>query len=117
VEPVDEYFASLEPPTRALFERIRGIAMELAPAAEQTTSYGMAALRYEGKPLVAFLAAKRHLSIFPCSSAVVDAVRGQLEGFDLSKGTIRFTVTTPLPDEVVRDVIRHRMNEIVGTPR
>ena len=117
MEPVDEYFASLDPPTRAVFERIRGIAMELAPTAEQTTSYGMAALRYGGKPLVAFLAAKRHLSIFPCSSAVVDAVRDQLEGFDLSKGTIRFTAAAPPPDVVVRDVVRHRMNEIVGMSR
>jgi len=115
--PVDEYFASLDSPTGAAFERIRSLAMELVPAAEQATSYGMAALKYEHKPLLAFLAAKNHLSIFPCSSRVVDKVRDQLVGFDLSRGTIRFTVATPLPDEVVRDVVRYRLQEIVGTAR
>jgi uncharacterized protein YdhG (YjbR/CyaY superfamily) len=85
--------------------------------AERDTSYGMAALKYHQKPLLAFLAAKHHLSIFPFSSRVVDAVRGQLTAFELSKGTIRFTADMPLPDEVVREIVRHRIDEIAGAAR
>jgi len=91
--------------------------MDIVPEAEDGTSYGMAALRYKRKPLLGFRTAKDHLSVFPFSPKVVDAVRDRLAGFDLSKGTIRFTVARPLPDEVVRDVVRLRMNEIVGTAR
>jgi uncharacterized protein YdhG (YjbR/CyaY superfamily) len=47
----------------------------------------------------------------------VDAVRGQLTAFELSKGTIRFTVGMPLPDEVVREIVRYRIEEIVGAAR
>ena len=36
---------------------------------------------------------------------------------ELAKGTIRFTVAAPLPDEVVRDIVRHRMAEIAGDAR
>ena len=36
-------------------------------------------------------------------------------GFDLSKGTIRFTVEKALPDDVVRDVVRLRVAEINST--
>ena len=43
---------------------------------------------------------------------VVDAVRERLDGFELSKGTIRFTVDNPLPDDVVRDIVRLRAQEI-----
>ena len=111
---VDDYFAGLDAPTRAAFEHIRQLAMDLAPEAEQGTSYRMATLRYRGKPLLAFLATRRHLSIFPFSSRVVDAVRDQLPGFSLSSGTIRFTVASPVPDEVVRDIVRHRLAEITG---
>jgi len=114
---VDDYLGGLDASTRAAFEHIRNLVMDLVPEAEEGTSYGMAALKYKQKPLLALLAAKHHLSIFPFSSRVVDAVRDRLTAFELSKGTIRFTVAMPLPDEVVRDIVRHRMDEIVGTGR
>jgi uncharacterized protein YdhG (YjbR/CyaY superfamily) len=116
VPAVDEYFDTLDPATRGALEHVRELAMRVVPEAEQGTSYGMAALKLRNKPLLGFLAAKRHLSIFPFSSGVVEAVREQLgDEYGLSKGTIRFSVGTPLPDDVVRDIVRRRMDEIVGT--
>jgi uncharacterized protein YdhG (YjbR/CyaY superfamily) len=112
---VEDYVGGLDAPTRAAFEHIRNLALDIVPEAEEGTSYGMVALKYEQKPLLAFLAAKHHLSIFPFSSRVVDAVRDRLTEFELSKGTIRFSVAMPLPDDVVRDIVRHRMEEIDGT--
>ena len=114
---VDDYFSSLDASARAAFEHIRDLVMEMAPAAEQGTSYGMAAFRYNQKPLLAFRAARQHLSIFPFSSRVVDAVRDQLTAFELSRGTIRFTAASPLPDQVVRDIVRYRIQEIAGRAR
>ena len=111
---VDDYLGSLEPSARAAFEHIRTVAMGLAPEAEDGMSYGMAALRYRGKPLLGFRAAKGHLSVFPFSPRVVESVRDRLAGFELSKGTIRFSVDSPLPEEVVRDIVRLRIDEIVG---
>ena len=77
---LDEYFAGLDESTRAAFERIRFLAFDAAPDAEQGTSYGMPALKYAGRPLLGFRVAKEHLSIFPFSAAVVDAVRDRLAG-------------------------------------
>ena len=114
---MDDYFGGLDAPSRAAFEHIRNLVMDVVPEAEQGTSYGMAALRYRQKPVLGFRAAKHHLSIFPFSSRVIDAVRDRLTGFELSKGTIRFTVAMPLPDEIVRDIVRHRIEEIVGAAR
>ncbi|WP_439659880.1 iron chaperone [Lentzea sp. HUAS TT2] len=109
---VDDYFASLDAPARAAFERVRALAEELAPGAEQGLSYGLAALRHKGKPLLGFKAAKDHLAVFPFSPAAVDVVRERLAGYSLSKGTIRFTTDMPLPDDVVRDLVRQRLGEI-----
>jgi uncharacterized protein YdhG (YjbR/CyaY superfamily) len=111
---LDDYLSGLEPSARAAFARVRDLAMEIVPDAEQGRSYGMAALRYRNKPLLGFLATKRHLSIFPFSPASVEAVREELAGFDLSKGTVRFSAETPLPDEPVRSLVRHRLAEILG---
>jgi uncharacterized protein YdhG (YjbR/CyaY superfamily) len=114
---VDDYFGGLDASNRAAFEHIRNLVMDMVPEAEQGTSYGMAALKYKQKPLLGFLAAKDHLSIFPFSSQVIDAVRDRLTAFELSKGTIRFTVATPVPDDVLRDIVRHRIEEIAGATR
>jgi uncharacterized protein YdhG (YjbR/CyaY superfamily) len=116
VSAVDDYFGGLDASSRAAFEHIRDLVMDMVPEAQEGTSYGMAALMYKQKPLLAFHAARHHLSIYPFSSRVVDAVRDRLT-FELSKGTVRFTVAKPLPDEVVRDMVRHRIEEIVGTAR
>jgi uncharacterized protein YdhG (YjbR/CyaY superfamily) len=114
---VDDYLGGVDASTRVAFEHIRDLVLDLAPDAEEGTSYGMAALKYRQKPLLGFLAAEHHLSIFPFSPRVVDSVRDRLAASELSKGTIRFTITMPLPDDVVRDIVRRRMEEIVGTAR
>lgn len=114
VAELDDYFAGLDTETRAAFEHVRRLAVHVVPEAGEGTSYGMAALRYKKKPLLGFLAAKNHLSLFPFSPDVVDAVRDRLTGFELSKGTIRFTLAQPLPDDVVRDIVRLRAEEITG---
>jgi uncharacterized protein YdhG (YjbR/CyaY superfamily) len=114
---VDDYFSDLDTETRSAFERIRSLALEIAPDVDQGMSYGMSALKYKQKPLLGFAAAKRHLSIFPFSPQVIDVVRDRLTGFDLSKGTIRFSVDKPLPDDVVRDVVELRVAEIDGSRR
>src|ERR1035437_6965422 len=114
---VDDYFNSLDASARDAFEHICDLVIEIVPEAEQGTSYGMATLKYNQKPLLAFLAAKHHLSIFPFSSRLVDAARARRAALELSKGPIRFPAATPLPDEVVRDIIRHRIQEIAGPAR
>jgi uncharacterized protein YdhG (YjbR/CyaY superfamily) len=109
---VDEYFASLDPAARHAFEHVRRLAMSVAPDAADGTSYGMAALRHRGKPLLGFRQGKGHLSVYPFSPQAVDAVRDRLAADDVSKGTIRFTPAAPLPDDVVLDLVRSRMAEI-----
>jgi uncharacterized protein YdhG (YjbR/CyaY superfamily) len=112
---VDDYFDGLDAAARDAFERVRRLAMTVAPGAAQGTSYGMAALRHKGKPLLGFRAGKGHLSVYPFSPRAVDAVRARLAAAAVSKGTIRFAPAAPLPDDVVVDLVRARMAEIDGS--
>jgi uncharacterized protein YdhG (YjbR/CyaY superfamily) len=114
VGTVTDYLATLEAPDRDAFARVRDVALAEAPEATEGTSYGMAALQLGGRPLLGLRAAAGHLSVFPFSPEVVDAVAGRLAGFALSKGTIRFTAAEPLPEDVLRDVVRLRRAEIEG---
>ena len=91
---------------------MRAVVEEVAPEAEQGVSYGMPAYLNAGRPLLGFRAAKSHLSVFPFSPAAIEAVKDRLEGFDVSKGTIRFSPDAPVPDDVLADLVRARMREI-----
>jgi uncharacterized protein YdhG (YjbR/CyaY superfamily) len=109
-----EYLAELPDEQRPALQRVVDVARRLAPDAEEGMSYGMPALRYRGKPLIGVVAAAKHLSVFPFSPAVVEAVAPDLEGYSLSKGTIRFSAAQPVPDEVVERIVTLRLAEIEG---
>jgi uncharacterized protein YdhG (YjbR/CyaY superfamily) len=97
---------------RAALARVRTVVEDVAPEAEEDVSYGMPAFLYAGRPLLGFRAAKRHLSIFPFSPAAIEAIKDRLGGFDLSKGTIRFSPDSPVPKDVLADLVRARKREI-----
>jgi uncharacterized protein YdhG (YjbR/CyaY superfamily) len=109
---MDDYLNGLPPAQKAALERVRAVVEGVAPEAEAGVSYGMPAFLYAGRPLLGIRAAKKHLSLFPFSPAAIEAVKDRLAGFELSKGTIRFTPDSPVPDDVLADVVRARQQEI-----
>ena len=109
---VSDYLAGLDEPARGILTGIVDRVRELVPDAEEGSSYGMAALRYRGRPLFAAVEMQDHLSVFPFSPAAVEAVAPELEGYSLSKGTIRFGVDQPLPAGVVDRLVELRRAEI-----
>jgi uncharacterized protein YdhG (YjbR/CyaY superfamily) len=109
---MDDYLNGLPPDHKAALARVCAVVERVAPEAEEGRSYGMPAFIYAGRPLLGFRAAKKHLSVFPFSPAAIEAVKDRLVGFELSKGTIRFTPETPVPDDVLADVVRARKEEI-----
>lgn len=110
---IDDSIAAMPEPDRSSVQRVISIAQRLVPEAEQGISYGVPALILQGMPLIAVVPAAKHISVFPFSSAVVDAVADRLEGYSLSRGTVRFTAARPLPDDVVEDVVRLRRAQIL----
>jgi uncharacterized protein YdhG (YjbR/CyaY superfamily) len=109
---MDEYLGGLPPPQRDALERVRAVVTKVVPEAEEGVSYGMPAFICDGRPLLGFRVAKNHLSVFPFSPAAIESVKDRLDGFQLSKGTIRFTPEDPVPEEILADVVRARLREI-----
>ena len=110
----DEYLATVPDPQRAELARIRRFVRRTVPDAEEATSYGMPAFKYKKRPLLGFKVSKKHLSVLPFSPEAVEAARAALAGFDLSKGTVRFTPETPIPETALEQLLRHRLREIEG---
>ena len=111
---IDDYLDGIDADSRAALEHLRQLVKEVAPDAQDGRSYGMPALKYRKKPLLGFLSAKNHLSVFPFSPAVIVALHDRLDGFEVSRGTIRFSVSSPIPDDVLREIVQLRLAEIDG---
>lgn len=109
---IDEYLAPLSADKRAALERLRKTIKAAVPEAEECISYGVAAFRWKGKVLVGFAASAKHCTFFPMTGHTVADFRGELEGFDTSKGAIRFQPDRSLPAALVRKLIKARCAEI-----
>jgi uncharacterized protein YdhG (YjbR/CyaY superfamily) len=111
---IDEYLAGVKADQRPALEKLRKTIRAGAPEAEECISYGLAAFRLNGRPLVAFGASTNHCAFYPMSSNTVKAFENQLKGFETSKGTIRFSTHEPLPAALVRKMVKARIAENGG---
>ena len=114
---IDDYLEDLDPASRDAIERVYAVAKTVVPDAEQGKGYGMPALVYRGKSLIAAMRAKTHIGVYPFSPDVVAAVAPELPGFSLDKGTIRFQPDEPLPEEVITRMVELRRAQIDGATR
>ena len=106
---VDEYIISFSGPVREKLEHMRELILKNAPDATETISYGMPA--YKGKRILFYFAGfKNHVSFFPTASGI-KAFESQLTSFKTSKGTVQFPLDLPLPEDLLIEMIRHRVEE------
>jgi uncharacterized protein YdhG (YjbR/CyaY superfamily) len=109
---IDEYLASVKPDQRRVLEKLRETIHSAAPKAEECISYGIPAFRLNGRSLVFFGAWTNHCAFYPGSSITLKKFRKDLKGFQIAKGTIRFSVDRPLPVALVKKLVRSRIRNI-----
>ena len=106
---VDDYLAALAEDQRAALEKLRETIKATAPDAAESISYGIPSFKYKKRPLIHIGAAKHHCAIY---GLVPDAFKDELKQYDTSKGTIRFSADNPLPETLVRKLVKARIDEI-----
>jgi uncharacterized protein YdhG (YjbR/CyaY superfamily) len=99
---------------RAALEKVRRAIKAAAPNAEECISYRLPAFRLNGRMLVAYGATASHCAFYPMSSSTVEACKDELEGYETSKGTVRFQADHPLPAALVRKLVEARVVENAG---
>ena len=107
---VDQYLAALSDDKRGALLKVRQAIRAAAPGAEECISYQMPAFRLDGRVLVWFGAATNHCSLFPGAFPIA-AHEEDLQGYDTSKGTVRFDPKRPLPATLVRKLVKARIAE------
>ena len=112
---IDEYLAALPADKRAALQWLRRHIRAAAPGGEECISYGIPAIRLDGKLLVHFGAAAKHCAFYP--GAVIEIFKAELAGYDTSKGTIRFQPDTPPPAALVRKLVRAQITRRAAARR
>jgi hypothetical protein len=78
---IDEYLAGVNADQRAALEKLRKTIRTVAPKAEECISYGLAAFRLNGRPLVAFGAWANHCGVLSDEFRHRESVPGPTQRF------------------------------------
>ena len=106
---VRRYMAALPPDARRRLKAVRALILATAPGAVEHFSYGIPGFKFDGQPLVWYAAFKAHTSLFPMTAAIRRAFAKELEGYEMSTGTIRFPLDQPLPSALVKRLVKARL--------
>ena len=115
VDSVEGYILSKPPKARQRLSELRCLLRRAAPEASEALKWGKPAFISDGI-LFQYAALKSHISLHPTPS-VIDALRDQLQSYEISQNTIRFSQDHPIPDELVLQVAFLRLSQKVEQGR
>lgn len=107
--PIDNYIRTFSGKAKEKLEEMRKILREEAPEAQEKISYGMPTYYLFGN-LVHFAGYANHLGFYPTPSGIKNFM-DEIQNYKTSKGTIQFSLDEPLPEQLIRRIMRFRREE------
>jgi len=107
---IDTYLKSLSGVERDTIQHMYSIVRQLVPDTTEEMSYGMPAYKYKGKGLVAIMANEKFFSLYPFSS--IKKLGVDVSQFECTTGSIHFRPDQPITDNMLREIIEARKQQI-----
>ena len=111
---VDDYIDSQPTAVRSVLERVRSIIRKAVPRAEETISYQIPTYKLHGAAVLYFAGWRKHYSLYPAGAPLVAAFKDDLARYEVSKGTIRFPLSEPVPVKLIERIAKFRAKEVAG---
>ena len=111
---VDDYIAAQPKNVQGVLQRVRSIIRKAVPGAEEMISYGIPAYKLHGAPVLFLAGWRQHYSLYPGTGKFVAAFKDDLARYEVSKGTIRFPLSEPVPVKLIERIAKLRAKEVAG---
>jgi uncharacterized protein YdhG (YjbR/CyaY superfamily) len=107
---IDKYISGFPEEVREILEKVRKTIRDEAPEATETINYGIPTFQLKGN-LVHFAGFKNHIGFYPAPSGI-EAFKAELSSFKGAKGSVQFPLDKPIPYELIRRIVKFRVQEI-----
>lgn len=111
---VDEYLSWVSVEHRPALDALRTTIRSVAPQAEEVISYGMPAFRLDGRFFCSYSDFKNHVSLFPATGYVREALGDEATPYFAGKGTFRFPLNKPIPTDLVARIVELLLEEMTA---
>ncbi len=108
---IDQYIQNFPPETQDLLQQVRQAIQRALPQATEGISYAIPAFKVDDKFLIYFSGAKKHVAMYPFTSAMAQALPETANYDQSGKGTIRFPLDQPIPANLVAQIAQMRLDE------
>lgn len=112
-ETIEAYIAAYPEAVQGYLRQMQETIQKAAPDAETLINYGVPTFRLKKKNLVSFGAAKAHIGFYPLPEAI-EAFKEQLSAYKVSKGSVQFPFSQPLPLDLVTEIVKFRVERVNG---
>lgn len=106
---IDEYITMFPEDVKETLELVRKTIREAAPDAQERISWQMPTF-YLNENLVHFAAHKSHIGFYPGESGIAE-FSDRFGEYKSSKGAIQFPLSKPMPLQLIREIVKFRVNE------
>ena len=111
---VDDYIAAQPKASQSILKRVRSTIRKAVPGAEESISYNIPAYKLNGDRVIYFAGWKQHYSLYPAIGRLVAEFKDDLAPYEISKGTIRFPLSDPVPVKLIERIAKFRAKEVAG---
>jgi uncharacterized protein YdhG (YjbR/CyaY superfamily) len=112
IDQVDAYIAAAPEAMQEALRHMRRVILDAAPEAVEVFAYGLPGYKYLGRPLLYYGAASKHYALYGNTESAQAALKEDMKGLDMSKGTIRFPPDGPFPETLVGKLVAVRLAEM-----
>lgn len=108
---IDEYIKSFPVDMQPTIEMLRSAIREEMPGCEEAMSYKMPTFKLNGNSVVHFAVWKKHISLYPYTTAMEAQFKETGHYVTSGKGTIQFPLDRPIPIPFIRKIVNFLVKE------
>lgn len=106
---IDEYIQSFPEHTQIKLNQLRLLIKQMAPDAQEKISYQIPTFYLNGN-LVHFAAYSHHIGFYPTPTGITH-FKNELSKYKNSKGAVQFPIGEPLPTQLIKRIVKFRVEE------